>query len=99
MQLICVNDDYSLEHLMFFTKYGLKYPKKGEQVEFIRKVIYSFGAIGLIVSPYDKQYAPTNLHGVQSQTELSFSIDRFRNLDNSEITKEQLKSVKIKEQV
>lgn len=95
MELICINDKYSEGHLKVFNKYGIQYPKEGEIVSVVRIDFLPLqGKTGLIVSPYDNQFIPSEKYGIKSEKEVSFNKERFLTLDKRELTNLELAEIK-----
>lgn len=93
MDLICINDTYNLEVLVFFSKNNIKYPKKDEMVEFLRSVKSTInGKTGIVVKPYENQWV-TIMHptGIEGKIEQSFNIERFAKLNGDLVTEEEVK--------
>ena len=89
MDVICVNDLFTLEARRVYEQYGVVTPR--EEVRYtIRDVVISRAGTGLLLEELVNPKLPIGEGESGFMVEPNFGIFRFRNLDNSEITGEQI---------
>lgn len=99
MELICINSTYSEDYLKIFAKYNIKFPAIDDIVQLVGyEKLPRIGKTGLFVSPYNNQFIPGNIFGVEGMKEVSFDSKRFVTLNGDEVTTEMLKQFKQEQQ-
>lgn len=95
MEVICVNDSFTLEQLEFYKKHGVKTPKYNK-IYNIRDVIHNItGEKGFLLEEIINPSVPLNhpLFEGGGKMEPNWSVRRFRKLDGSELTNEELREI------
>ena len=85
MDLLCINDTYSLEVIMFYAEHGIKYPEKGKYYTFRDKTIHSNGKTGIRVEEIKNPSVPVNILGIEGKIEPTFDENRFREVTETEL--------------
>jgi hypothetical protein len=97
MQVLCVNDLYSVDTLEFYKEYGVIHPLN-KKIYTVRGVIRNHTKpqagenVGLLLDEIHNPKVPV-INPILGEIlmEPNFSVKRFRNLDMSEITVEQIR--------
>lgn len=95
MEIICVNDLFTVEQKEIWEKYSIQTPKEGKLYT-IRDVIKSQQGTGYLLNEIVNPTIPTNgTHplGVEANFEPNWGSFRFRNLDMSPVEREQEREV------
>lgn len=92
---IFVDDVFPDEYIKAFDKYGVKRPILNQLYTF-RAVIKTTQGVGVLLNEIVNEPTPI-IHpfgGIEGTVEVSWNIKRFRNLDNSTITEEEILQIK-----
>jgi len=90
--VLCCNDIFLPEFIELYEKFGVVTPKEGKLYTF-RKIIKTLNGTGVLLNELLNPDVPI-IHPIGKTTgmaEPSFSIKRFVNLDQSEITEEEVR--------
>lgn len=100
MEMICVNGRFSADQLAFYKKYGVTIPKEDEFYTPRRISKNSNGDWEVLLNEIVNPHVPVK-HPVMGiiDMEVSWKLSRFANLDQSQITKEQVKEFKDQEKL
>ena len=88
MDVICINEDYSIEWIHYFSKHGIKIPRKGK-IYTIRKIIHNtVGEKGLwlneIINKPTPRISPST--GISGMAEQNFAISRFTDINGKSLS-------------
>lgn len=90
MDLICVNDLFSAEARQVYEKYGVVTPQEGVLYS-IRRIVKTRNGIGLLLNELVNPLMYIEGEGENAMYgEANWGLFRFRNIDNSEVTYDQL---------
>lgn len=90
MDIICINDNFESEKLIYFKKYGVIVPKKNK-IYTIRKIInHTIGVKGLLLHEIINPKIPANIISIGDVLiEPTWNINRFSTLNGDKITKQE----------
>ena len=89
MEIICIDDRFSIEARRIYEKYKVVTPMESMFYS-VRDVVVSRVGTGLLLEELVNPKLPIGEGESGFMVEPNFGIFRFRNLDNSEITGEQI---------
>lgn len=92
---IFVDDKFPPEYMEAFIKYGVKIPQLNQLYTF-RAIIKTTQGVGVLLNEIINEPTPI-IHPfgrIEGKAEVSWNIKRFRNLDYSEITDEEIRETK-----
>ena len=92
---IFVDDVFPNEYIKAFNKYGVKRPVLNQLYTF-RAIIRTTQGIGVLLNEIVNEPTPI-IHPfgqIEGKAEVSWNIKRFRNLDRSVITEEEIREIK-----
>lgn len=89
MDIICINDSFSAEARQVYEKYGVVTPYI-DNVYSVREVVITRVGTGLLLNELVNPMIPIGEGEDGFKAEPNWNINRFRNIDNSEITYDQL---------
>ena len=98
LDLLCIDENYPENDIAYFNKHGIVWPKS-EKVYSVREIIkYPVGEVGVLLNEIKNPPTPkiSPSFGMKGNSEQAWKISRFRNLDGSEIKKEEINSIKEK---
>lgn len=88
--LICVNDLFSAEARQVYEKYGVVTPREGVLYS-VRKIVKTRNGIGLLLNELVNPSIWIEGEGENAMFgEPNWGLFRFRNIDNTEVTYDQL---------
>jgi alpha-tubulin suppressor-like RCC1 family protein len=100
-EILCINSNYSKEHLEFFNKHNVVFPQEGKIYNLRYKKQHSHGEWGLTVMEIVNPKVPIGFYNDLSQ-EQTFNLKRFTDLsgnpllaEKDEILEPELEEVKI----
>lgn len=98
MELICIDSAFTGDQLAFYQQFGVTTPKKGEFYTPRSISKNSEGNWEILLNEIVNDVVPIK-HSILGITykEPAWKLSRFRNIDNSEITVEQVKEFKEQE--
>ena len=90
--VLCCNDKFPPEFTELYEKYGVVTPKEGKLYTF-RKIIKTLNGTGVLLNELLNPDCPIihPMGGTKGTAEPSWSIKRFVNLDQSEITEKEIR--------
>ena len=95
MDVITVNDTYDLKTLEFWKKHGVVYPELNHVDQIIDVVKHTNGKVGVRLAGIENPKVPI-VHPIlgTQMLNVTFAIERFRNLSGSIINYEEIKNNK-----
>lgn len=93
-EVICIDGNFNSEQLTEWAKYGIVYPEQDKLYNIREVVKHTTGETGVRLEEIKNPPYPLE-HPILGKTmfEPTFNIKRFRNLDMSELRKEELELV------
>lgn len=98
MDVICINDLFTAEARDVYAKHGVVTPRESVYYT-IRDVVISRWGKGLLLEELKNPKIPIGEGESGFMVEPNWGMFRFRNLDNSEITEEQIQEFLISKKV
>ena len=96
--IICTNDTFTADQMMFFIEKGVKTPEK-DKMYTVRDIIKASGnsSTGILLNEIHNPLVPVK-HPIlgQAMLEVNWNISRFSNLQGEVLTKEMINSIKEK---
>lgn len=89
-EVICVDGSFPADFITFYREHGVTIPQEGKMYSFREIIKNSRGTIGVLLNEIHNPKVP-DMHPILGSTmrEPDWKIQRFSNLDGSELTREQ----------
>lgn len=94
IDVVCVNDTFPEEYQKIYSEYGIETPKKGVMYTIRAAIRHSTGDIGVLLEEIKNPDIPYR-HPIlgQQKMEPTWSIKRFRHLDGSFLTADEVREL------
>lgn len=89
-EIICINDTFSAEAREVYEQYGVVTPYQNNTYS-VREVVITRVGTGLLLNELVNPMIPIGEGESGFKAEVNWNVNRFRNLDGTEINIEQLK--------